>query len=1151
VLGAALCVGACFHFTRPAALRAALERQVARVGVELASFDDISFSPWGGLRVSGLRFRVPSDSSTPGGGDRAVFSIGRARVKCRLTHLLIGRVTPELVEIQGADLSLFHAPGQDWSDGARSGAGSSWRLPELPPFVIRACDLRLNTFDPDGKSRLLRRWVVTGQGAPTVTADGKAGYRLTVDTTAGARVGPAGSPRPLLDAQLSERTAQLDTDWIDLDLAMLFLPPVWTHHLRQLSGAGHLRLEGATVSPEGRVDGMVRVAGLTGSVPVEDAAVAGADRYLQMRDASGFLRVQREATPDGGTGPIAVSGELAGRLNGAVATLVGSMSLGRGAGEAIVLDRYELAGHVDPISFPDAQRHVGFVRSARLPGPMRAFFKDYEPAGLFSLDYSVVMVERGAQPRIETVVEAHGARCRYRNFPYDIDQVYGRVRHSRGATLLEGLRGRHGRSVIRADGRIFGTQQWTGFDLSFRGENVPLDADLYAAIPSRERQLWEQARPIGLCDIAATVRRADGTAETGALPPDITVFTRILAGSLDLRTGERIEAADGMIFGRTEALTVDIGGHLGPATLSLRGSLVTGVEDSLPTTDFTLLLAGHELRHEQTVTGPGGDALGVIRADALADLWGRFEGESTGESRDGAYHVRVRDGQLSGFDPSWCWQGLNGWVTLLPHDEPEYELQAGGPMGQLALSARAAEDPQSDRPGNLQVTASGPAIERLLEQLIPPRWSNIRQALNLSGAGSVSGVFSPASAAGAVAEIHIQAAAMQPQPIPLPLREVSGGVLIHADGFELREATAVHSPDGGRISISGHGGWADQKPWTDLEVEADDLTVTPATAAALPAPVARLLEQLSLEGRIGLHLERLRFEGGEAREWLIKGRLDLDEARMQLGLPLTDFKAKLDGACRVLPDGRNEMAASFSIEGGKIAGRVVERMEGRIDQRLGDPRLNVTGITAALCGGSAVGSISIDRVTLEYDVQVDLLGIDLDRFLARPVAAGTSPESGSRLSGRVWARRRAGEKAPSGGGELRIVGGSLLATPVSASLADEARRSRPGGIGEVVSGADLYFVWQGDMIQFNRVEIRTPERWLRGAGAWNQRSDAVDLTLVAVPPDRAVNLGLLTELVHARELIQYRVSGTAQSPRVTAEPLYSISDAVRRMLEGN
>jgi uncharacterized protein YhdP len=101
-----------------------------------------------------------------------------------------------------------------------------------------------------------------------------------------------------------------------------------------------------------------------------------------------------------------------------------------------------------------------------------------------------------------------------------------------------------------------------------------------------------------------------------------------------------------------------------------------------------------------------------------------------------------------------------------------------------------------------------------------------------------------------------------------------------------------------------------------------------------------------------------------------------------------------------------------------------------------------------------------------------------------------------------------------------------------------------------VERARVRFRWEGGMIRLEHVTIDSPDLRLVGTGSWNMRDDAIRMTLWAARPElwpRLEGLDKVIELA-GQELVQYRVEGTLAQPKVTAQPLHRITEALLGLL---
>lgn len=879
---------------------------------------------------------------------------------------------------------------------------------------------------------------------------------------------------------------------------------------------------------------------------------------------------------------------------------------------AVTAAGFDAQIEVDRIELPTARTHPAFVASPRLPNPVREAFRQYQPRGPVrlrlhvwknapgavvdapggdrglhaadirgqgptgrevrgsqqaaqaseheaqaSVSVATASDRRSALPvlddgvRFEGVVEAHGAACRYYEFPYDFDDVRGTLRFSNDGTRLEGMSARHGDGLVRAEGRLNNYHSWTGFELRFSAQNVALDDDLYTALPPAYQNFWREAAPRGVCDATTIITRREGSPETGPLAPQINVDVRLLSGSANLGPDRRLRDADGRVHIEQGLLTLDgLRGWLGQARVRLDGTVELRTDDAAQR-DVQFVADDVPFEHACAVRDARGQALGMLRLSGVGDARGRVT------AADGCnvdeYAVEIKSGALRAFGDGPAWENVRGCVVQEGDSLriESLEAQRGG-GGWLHLRGVAPRDGAAG-PLSLDIEVQDAALESLLPHVLPARWSAVRDGLRPSGPAALAARLHGESADAIQADLRVSLTAMQPTALPLLLRDVSAELSLRAQGFAIRDAVARCGPPGA-LQLSGRGGWSagagGDQLWAELSADASGLELTDEFIRAMPEPLARLLERIAARGRVGLQLERIRLAGSPPQEWDFQGRLDVADGAADLGLPLAHAAGELEGVCRIRPAGV-ELDARLRLERGELARRPIEAWSGALRVDPSDGVLGIEDARGRLCDGDALGQLRYDPKTGEYELALYLHGVDFDRFFARQ-SSDSDHWRGARLEGQLFLRGRGGDpRTRTGGGELRITGGSLLSSRITAGVL-EATRSRSRAVREQVERAELRFAWQGHVLQFTRVDLYTPDLRLIGVGEWDLRDDRVSLTLLGAHPQDAPRLAVVSDLVElaGRELLQYRVEGTVGDPRVSAEPLHRMTAQVRQLLAG-
>ncbi len=1144
--------------TRPAALRARLHAALSAAGWRARSLGEISLLPWGTLRIEGLELEPVRATPIVAGPLRpARVRIAAIRMHCDLTALIVGRVRPRSVDVGGAVVRLVRperlAAGGAEARGRRRARWSGIRhWPRL-----RFQDVDVGIVDADAPQVVRRRWIIGGLGEAR-RLEGQWHYRVRIwqqrgaAATAESALGQAGL---LVEARMASDGLTLASDWIDDEMLRAVAPVDVAEQIDALELRGLARVQTLRLGPGRRVHAMVQFERVGGVLPVEAEAHASR-RWARLHDVSGVLEYTRP--PDGGRPELRA--EVRGRLNDAHVRVTCTAG-GRGPGSGgqptrlgpLRLDHYRLVLELRGLTLPDLQRDRAWITSPRLPRPVRAFFADYQPRG--RLNASVTIEGRtvgGADTpsvRVSGRLEAIDGSGRYHGFPYPLEHVRGAIRISDEGIEIEQIRGEHGPAQIVITGHVNQPRAWTGFELNITARNAPLDEALYQALPPEFRKLWNRVDPIGLCDASIRVWRPDGTPQAGAPPPRVYLTARVLGGSLAIED-QRLEHATGTVtIDGPRIVLAPLRGFLDGVPVALRGTLELDRVRGRLRPELTVEAADVSVRRDVDVRLPGQPSLGRLVFDARADATGRIEWhDGRIEQR---YQLDVRDGTLTGIDGTTCWEQLRGRIEQQDGVLRLEALRGRRGAGLLRIDGRVPRQADTATGLDLRIDARDPDVNDLLGAAIPPRWSAVRDALGLGGAGHVQARLQadPQTRARVEAAVTLSAERMIPAILPAWLRDVRARLTLRATGFDVLEATARHAL-GGAVSLAGRGDWSVTPPRAALSLRLCDLPVNEALLVELPAPLADLVGQLRLRGRADLWLDPLEVVAGDPPRWAFSGLLELHEAQMFVGFDLVGASGWATGAGRVGAGGSTGIRARFHLDEGLLAGRPLRNWDGRLVKPAGEPRVVLEDVEGQFCGGRIAGRVEVRLDTRDYDLSCLLNDVSLPLLLARDGRrAGEFP---GRMDGRVFVRGSVDEPTQhDGGGELRIRNAPLRSIPLAEPVA-RAAAERRRSIGQRVRVARLKFAWRGTRLRFSEVELLTDRQRFIGTGWWETSTDAIGFDLVETQPPDAPRVAVLTDLLEAagQELIAYRISGTLAEPKVTIEPLHRLTGPVRRLLGG-
>jgi hypothetical protein len=1163
------------YLTRAARLRVLALRALRDLPLGGVDVEDVTCSPTGELQLT--------EVVVGKAGTLPTLRIGAARVNCRLTDLLLGRVRPVEIELRDVDIAVVCGSTEVSDESAATQAGAESRLlkaclslgqADLPRVTIEGGDAQLFVAT-HGKPQLVERRLWRAEGHAT-----QDGYELRVEQR------PA-EGRPLAKLCWRPATGELDCalDWVELRTVAHCVPQRVAEELQRFDLSGRVRANrvvwqvatgGArnTCAPAWLhlAAAELRLADGRGVLPVEDEAPAtgaaqGGEPFLQFSQLSAALDY-RQATGTRGWAILSADG----RVRGASVTLraklaadalrrlwqTGPDGVGEPAGGAggVLGDIEQAELTIAALEFPTAARCGAFIHAARLPGPIATVLKDYVPHGL--LDARLRLLPAGAigadgtpltdLQRLEGEFRPRGATARYFRFPYAFTDVTGLVRLTNGQLMLEDITARHGDAEVHVSGRLDNPYSWTGFALEFRGHHVELDNDLYAALPAEYRELWDTAAPRGRCDVVATMHRPDGSPERGAQPATVGVDAQLLAASVALGDGQRLTQAEGAISIHDGVVAVrNLQGQAGDAAMRLDG--VLGAGERAAQTDLSVAVSAWPIQHEAELAGGG---LHVHFA-GHADVSGRVRGGGAGTPRAQDLDVRITDGELVGGNSQLPWTVTAGEVRVRGARQQILSLSARQVPGQLELSGWLPEMDAQAAPLDLRLHATAPRAEELFPQFLPNEWLRRVETFGLRGPADVSVALHPdgtdLGVPQQVAEATLKVAQARPQALPLDLRDLTAELSVAPGQFQLLSATASCGQTGTVHVRQAQPGTYDAVGALEAEFEltATKLALTPELLAALPEGLRQVLERGGARGEFDANFPQVQVSGAGARTWRFTGGLTLRDFGLQSGFELSGAAGELAGACTVLPDGGVELQSRFALRHGQLGGRPLEDWRGELSYAPGARWVQLDDVAGRICDGVVQGTLWIDPETSDYELTARLHDLAVAKLPAPSQEPAHAVRPG-RLGGEVWLRGRAGDAGSRhGGGTVRVSGASFIQTPVLALVFQQRQK---GGASDTMDLADVRFRWEGREIVLDRIDIRSRDLRLVGEGRWTPGDDRLRMTLWAAHPELWPRLGLLGEWLQTagQDLVQYRVEGTLAAPKVTAEPLHKLNAALRQLL---
>jgi hypothetical protein len=809
------------------------------------------------------------------------------------------------------------------------------------------------------------------------------------------------------------------------------------------------------------------------------------------------------------------------------------------------------------LDVPTHERNPHFVNSTHLPQRVRTLLDEFLPEGTINVDLQAARTRTNdptANPQwsYTAKIDTIDARCKYHRFPYNIDRIDGGLDIVDDRITFRDFIGHYGNARIFASGVVFNSAPWTGFDLHFRGIGLPLNQDLYEAIPKSQQKLWDDAQLAGRIDVDLTMSRPNGTRESGPQAADSHMAATLHNADLAF-TDTTLYDADVFLIARDGRVQIKALDALSDtATLAIIGT--SNLDPNRPPREqWSILAENHTLTMTAAVgdmlagsgrTATGSAAIPPITANLVVDAIGDLQIDDQHKGR--RFAATIKDGSLQFFDPARSFDISGGSVLVNDDDLRLVDLHCSSTCGEIKLSgpveARDAADPLRVE---LRSRPENDSINTLLDSVVPPAWRDSAGAFELRGSTDISAEFLVVED-----DLHVRleiiAGSARPRIFPLMLKDVSAQLTLKPDGFILREAHGSYDQNG-KISVSGRGEWAEPTPITELTIDAQNVPLDKAFINAFPKTFAESIQRLTPRGTIAAANQGIQITTNRDGGWQVGGTLNYDGPEIDLGLKLTDFKASIAGQCRVAVNGKLHVAADITIDHGQLAGRPMATCKATLLNEPNSPWIHIREILGKFCGGEVRGSVDVEPAGAAYRAELALRNLNFDQFVG-----GTSPDApqtNARVEGRIYVEGVADRVATRiGRGELRLTAPPIDRTPVLSSVASASKKTRhklPANADELI----LRFDWRGATLILNHIEIDGSPLRLVGKGQWNMATDAIDLTLISAPLKLPASpLRDLLEIA-GEELVQYRVTGTADDPKVTLEPLHNMTSAVRELLE--
>ena len=215
------------------------------------------------------------------------------------------------------------------------------------------------------------------------------------------------------------------------------------------------------------------------------------------------------------------------------------------------------------------------------------------PSGLAAVDYRIARRSR-TDRHSSLTVELVDANALYEGFPYPLNNLTGTVSFQAGRTLFENILAKSGPSKITLNGAVeTADADHAKYNFSIDVNNIPLDPTLSAALPQKQRDLYDRLSLAGLADGHIDIKRTAPTSQNPAFNADLSFKNASIKSD---RLGLPIsDVSASAVFTPDSIHIKSLAGRCGAANLSLQGRMRPDEKALESGYDLSLRLEGASL----------------------------------------------------------------------------------------------------------------------------------------------------------------------------------------------------------------------------------------------------------------------------------------------------------------------------------------------------------------------------------------------------------------------------------------------------------------------------------------------------------------------------------------------------------------------------
>jgi len=687
---------------------------------------------------------------------------------------------------------------------------------------------------------------------------------------------------------------------------------------------------------------------------------------------------------------------------------------------------------------------AGTLAKSTAFGALQGFFSRYRPAGTVDIELAASgNFDRLGESTVNGKVYCKDILVCDRHFPYSIEHLASEIDFTQDSVVLNALSGKHGDVDIAIDGLVKGFGPAQQYQLRVTSNNMLLDNDLYAALSTGQKNLWDAFSPSGRIAVDQRFSRksqGDGKTTLTIELLDAQATYKHFPYPLRNLTGR-------LFFDRDSVIISDVVSQVGKCKITFNGN-VSGYNTERPTCYLSIKADNVPLDSTLAAALPAGqrsfyDQLAMAGfADAQVKIFTLQQPLPQGA---GLISPRPR----SGGQPKWG-QSFLADITLKEASLSVLRSSAAakdekvGSTREMTLTISRGKSPLviSNISATAVITPDSISIKEFTgqcsdgevflaggiwftDQAQPARYhltvdakqTQLSEELVDLLPGSVKKIFSESMLQGRInlaADLRKAAEDKEPtyqvaieclgdsvalKQFAYPLKNVTGKLAITNKTLTFENVTAVPAAGESQITLNGQialsdGALSQARPelaeWGSFELSASDIPFDQQLGTALNSRgIAPFYSKLSPAGRFDLDSANIKVFAAKDPDFIgidFAGAVRLKDCRFDLSGVEAQLNAllKAKGLYKI-GSGFSAGAISLTADSLRVKGKAITNLTADINYDPDTQSWLADNLFADCYGGKVVGKLELQRPTrgsLKYLVQAGFDRVDLKEFLS-------------------------------------------------------------------------------------------------------------------------------------------------------------------------